>query len=66
MAEGGKERPKSGNELRTIEHVAMRIYFAHGAQTGFPNGLPTWDEMKDGDRHYWLALAAAAIDGPNN
>lgn len=61
MVDGGKERPKSGNKLRT-EQVAMSLYFAHGAQTGFPNGLPTWDEMKEGDRIYWRALAVAASE----
>lgn len=45
-----------------VTERAMALYFAHGCQQGFPNGLPTWDEMPEAERQYWRALAMAASD----
>lgn len=51
-----------------VEVVARAIYFDHVDLHGYPNGLPTWDELPDENtrsmgrgRNDWRSLAQAAL-----
>ncbi|EPR09805.1 hypothetical protein M527_06665 [Sphingobium indicum IP26] len=52
--------------MSVVEKVAAALWFDYVDQQGYPNGLPTWQEMVEGEpladalEHY-RSLAVAAI-----
>lgn len=42
-----------------VERVAARLWFEHVDRHGYPNGLPRWDELPQGEPHRETALADA-------
>lgn len=52
-----------------VEAVARAAYFDHVDQHGYPNGMPTWDDLPEEygkgisvfAREHWLSIAEAAI-----
>lgn len=52
-----------------IERVARNAYFDHVDQHGYPNGLPTWDELPERierridlyTREHWRSIATAML-----
>lgn len=63
--------PTASGERETgaVLQMAQALYFDHVDQHGYPNGLPTWDEMPDRierridnlTQRYWLSMAEAAL-----
>lgn len=48
-----------------VERVARAIWFDHVDQQGYPNGLPTWDELVEADTFQvaeFRSMARAAIE----
>lgn len=39
--------PASADALGEVERVARALWFDHVDQIGYPNGMPTWDEMSE-------------------
>jgi hypothetical protein len=60
-----KEQPVSGAK-ELVERLARSLYASHVSLHGFPNGLPTWDEMPERierridlyTREHWRGIAS--------
>lgn len=55
-------------DAQADEQMARALYFDHVDQHGYPNGLPTWDELPDvwtracgHGKDYWVSLGRAAL-----
>lgn len=59
--------PAPADVAGLVELIAKALYFDHVDQHGYPNGLPTWDEMSDvgtvvaTDREHWCSMARAVL-----
>lgn len=45
--------------MDTVELIARALWHDHVMRVGFPNGLPTWDEMQAHDENRLEALSNA-------
>lgn len=39
------------------EDVARAAYFGYVDWQGYPNGMPTWNEMSEADKSVWYSVA---------
>ncbi len=53
--------PTQAPDSDVREKVARSIYFFHVEVHGFPNGLPTFDELPETERNIWLQNADAVL-----